>query len=120
MARVSKPMHNVSAGVAPSAVPDGAGSAPITDAEPVAAIAVDDGPIVEPPDVSAPEIAAIAIRAFLSIARDKVDDIGELHSHCEMLARVAAQVGDQANHGKLARLGNVIAEFRNGLIASLS
>lgn len=105
MAKISKPAYNVSADVSPSVVPDGAGSVHpdvIVDAEPVA-----------------PNLYE-AIALFLDHMRDGIPDLGLMHGTAEGLSRAASQISDHANSAKLSRIGNAIAEMRNGLISALS
>lgn len=108
MAKISKPVNTVTADVSPSVEPDGAGSErpdnTVDVSEPVASI---DDPAKE-------------VEEFLSASKATIPYVAELHVLAERLATVAAKAGDQATNGKLSRLANVLAEFRNGLIASLS
>lgn len=104
MAKIAAPKH-IPAGVDPSAKSDGAGPAPL--------IVDDAGPDAE-----------IAKRAT---AQEVLDGLGEglaevtiMHAEIELLSREAATAGDNAMHGKLSRIANVVAEFRNGLIAAIA
>lgn len=108
-------MNMVSADVTPSVAPSGAGSVhpPLSaGAEPVAIIQ-------EPEPVAAPE-PHDEIAAFLENMRDGIPALGEMHTASERLSREAGQRGDHANSAKLSRIGNAIAEMRNGLISALS
>lgn len=115
MAKISRPMNIVSADVTPSVAPSGAGSvAPDETVDAIEPVA-----IIQEPEPVAPE-PHDEIAAFLENMRDGIPALGEMHTASERLSREAGQRGDHANSAKLSRIGNAIAEMRNGLISALS